>query len=86
MEKYQRHDLKVTKGDLDGLTPYLVAQITSIVTSGRGPVGMRRYAVMCTKRLILLQAHRDLHVTCTCAQHMCPGTWHMDALSGTCLR
>jgi hypothetical protein len=42
MEKYQRHDLKVTKGDLDGLSPYLVAQITSVATSGKG--GARPHA------------------------------------------
>ena len=36
LEKYQRHDLKVTKGDLDGLSPYLVAQITAVNTSRSG--------------------------------------------------
>ena len=38
LEKYQRHDLKVTKGDLEGLSPYLVAQITAVNTSRSGGV------------------------------------------------
>jgi hypothetical protein len=32
MEKYQRHDLKTTKGELTGLLPYIVGQITAINT------------------------------------------------------
>jgi hypothetical protein len=40
MAKYQNHDLKVTKGDLDGLTPYLVVQILSVTLSTKGSRGV----------------------------------------------
>ena len=41
MAKYTAHDLKNSKGDLEGLSPYLVAQIQSVAVSKSGSRGAR---------------------------------------------
>lgn len=52
MEKYQRHDLKITKGDLDGLAAFVVGQIQSVSTGkavrGASRIPQLRYVACCS--------------------------------------